>query len=332
MSKTVNGAFDKFMKNSVNLTPTSSQGARASRDWLVDRIIKLQHTVSGFPLLAVEHNMYFGSFARKTKIRPLDDVDLIICLDAQHSVYIEGSSHIELVCKDNSELERYCNAGTKRIDSIKILNKVKSSLNEIEQYKNTDIRRNQEAVRLELSSYKWNFDIVPCFLTTVDYLGKSFYLIPDGNGNWKKTDPRVDKDRIARVNKLHKTGILRKVIRLVKYWTKHKQLSFLSSYLIECIILEYYESVDKATEWVECEFAIILKHISSAIHNQILDPKNIQGDLNFLSHEQRRKVSLQSKSDSLSALENIRDEKRIGCRSSIERWRGIFGGDFPSYG
>ena len=45
------------------------------------------------------------------------------------------------------------------------------------------------------------------------------YLIPDGNGNWKKTDPRIDAANVTNLNQQHNGNIL-KVIRLAKYWQK----------------------------------------------------------------------------------------------------------------
>ena len=81
-----------------------------------------------------------------------------------------------------------CSDGTDILNSRKVIEKFKSGLNNVSQYGSSEINRYQEAVTLKLLSYTWNFDIVPCFFTADDVNGKNYYLISDGNGDWKKTD------------------------------------------------------------------------------------------------------------------------------------------------
>jgi predicted nucleotidyltransferase len=76
MSFTVSGAFETFRKNFVDLEDSQVQKARASRDAMLDRI----NNLSGFLPLYRACHMQFGSFARNTKTRPIDDIDLIVCL------------------------------------------------------------------------------------------------------------------------------------------------------------------------------------------------------------------------------------------------------------
>ncbi|MGS9273117.1 nucleotidyltransferase, partial [Salmonella enterica subsp. enterica serovar Infantis] len=76
-------------------------------------------------------------------------------------------------------------------------NAFKNRLKVIALVAQADIRRNQEAVTLLLVSKDWNFDIVPCFISSEDAFGRTYYLIPDGYGHWKFTDPRKDRDRVT---------------------------------------------------------------------------------------------------------------------------------------
>ena len=77
MATTVTGAFNTFQKDIVNLDSSTTINARSSRNWLLEQIAKFPDKNSNFPILYPDINIAFGSFARKTKTRPLDDIDLI---------------------------------------------------------------------------------------------------------------------------------------------------------------------------------------------------------------------------------------------------------------
>lgn len=74
----------------------------------------------------------------------------------------------------HSRLKRYRHDSSNLISSVKILNAYKSKLQSIPQYEKSEIKRNQEAVNLKLTTKLWGFDIVPCFLTKEDIFGKSY--------------------------------------------------------------------------------------------------------------------------------------------------------------
>lgn len=121
------------------------------------------------------------------------------------------------------------------LNSRKVIEQLKGKLGEIWNYKNAEIHRNMQAIALQLNTYPWNFDIIPCF-HTID----NFYLIPNGNGKWERTDPRIDNERTKRLNQKFKEHLL-ELIRLVKYLNARKLTITLSSYLLVVIILNFYD-------------------------------------------------------------------------------------------
>lgn len=330
MAKTVNGAFDEFLRETVNLDKDETITSRNSRDWLLGQIATLGED-SDFPKLWQEFNVHYGSFSRKTKIRPLDDIDLMIGLHAQGNHYTEYSDKIEIMIIPQTNLKSFCNEFTNTLNSIKIINKFVKSLSAIPQYSNADIKRNQEAATLNLKSFDWKFDIVPCFFTSPDFMNRTYYLIPDGKGNWKKTDPRIDKERAQTTNQNH-NGHLLDVIRIIKYWNKRLTMPSISSYLLETIILNYYESrFERASEYVDVEFPKILQHIETSIFHQVNDHKGIQGDINNLPWDERTKISNRAKGDKFKAIEAQGFESNNDHEKSINKWREIFGNEFPKY-
>jgi hypothetical protein len=64
--------------------------ARASRDWLFGQIREVALRHADFPRVYPEVDIHYGSFARRTKIRDLDDIDLIVGISALGSTYQIG--------------------------------------------------------------------------------------------------------------------------------------------------------------------------------------------------------------------------------------------------
>jgi hypothetical protein len=330
MPKTVNGAFDEFLKETVNLDKDETTTARSSRNWLLEQIT-LFGSDTTFPKLWQEYNIHFGSFARRTKIRPLDDIDLMIGLSAQGATYTKYTDRIEIIVNPETNLKSFCKNDSNILNSIKVINKFVSKLSGVSQYKNAEIKRNQEAVTLNLKSYDWTFDIVPCFFTSTEIYNRTYYLIPDGKGNWKKTDPRMDRDRTQTINQKH-SGYVLNVVRIIKYWNKRPTMPTMSSYLLENLILNYYDSqVNCASQYVDIEIPNILNYISTNIYYNVNDPKNIQGNINSLSYEEKVKISDRAKLDYQKSIDARKLENDNEHEKSIKKWTEIFGDKFPKY-
>ncbi|MFT0182788.1 hypothetical protein ACMSIO_20425 [Pseudomonas benzopyrenica] len=333
MATTVVSSFSEFMKDSVNLDRDETVTARGDRNNLRSRIRSLQTSVSHFPTLYPDADIDFGSFARKTKKRPLDDVDMFFCIAAEGAYYDEDyySKEITIYTSNtNSNLYQYTNDDNQSLNSIKILNKFKRSVEGIYQYRASELTRNQEAVVLTLNGKDWCFDIVPCF-RTAEHLGKTFYIIPNGSGGWKKADPRIDKDRVSSINQKNNGNVLN-VFRIVKYWNARRTMHTMGSYLLENIILDYYASKTDCSKWVDMELPNLLNHISNAVYWYVADPKGIQGDLNTLTDEQKASIGARASFDAHRAQEARDYENEGDHERSINRWRDIFGDEFPTYG
>jgi hypothetical protein len=256
----------------------------------------------------------------------------MIGLSAEGAYYSELSDRIEIHVPDSAyKLKLLCSGDTDILNSIKVVNKFVALLKQVPQYQKAEIKRNQEAATLNLTSYPWTFDIVPCFLTLPNLFDKDYYLIPDGCGNWKKTDPRIDRQRVTDVNQYHDGNILN-VIRLLKYWNKRSTMPPMSSYLIENMILDFYSTrFTKASSYVDIEIPDLLNYIQSRIYFAVNDPKGIQGNINQLSSEDKNKISKRAYADYLKALEAIKLEENNDHKSSIAKWGEIFGYSFPIY-
>lgn len=330
MATTVNEAFDIFLKDYVRLDKGRSNTAKASKNNLVDGIQKFPSD-GKFLRLHPDLSIDFGSFARKTKIRPLDDIDLMIILHAEGNWRSSYTDRIEISVPDSSERQlRLCHDCTSTLNSIKVVNKFKEYLSNIPTYEKAEIKRNQEAVTLKLKSYEWVYDIVPCFITAPLTDGSTFFLIPDGKGHWKATDPRIDKQRMTDIN-IGQLVSIPDVIRIMKYWTRRPTMPTMKSYFLESLLLNYYASGVTSTQYIDIEIPKLFAHIYNSVMYGLNDPKGYQGDINHLSYQERLSVQERAGIDYRKAIEAREFETAGKIKESIQKWGEIFGNDFPPY-
>lgn len=333
MALHVVSAFDEFLANTVNLAAAQTATARDSREWLMGQIHAFPVRHGDFPLLYEEYDIAFGSFARRTKIRPLDDIDQIACLHANGATYLALShDDVRLTVMEGTRLYEYRHDGSAYLNSRKIVNRFVRALEDVPQYRRAEINRRSEAATLQLATYDWNFDIVPAFITTPEQSGETFYLIPNGQGHWKKTDPRKDRDRVGAVNYYHDSWML-DVLRLVKYWQRRATMPNISSYLLECMVVDHFAGKpDKASKYPDVEMAATLQSIAQMVMSRVPDPKGIRWDLNDLDFPTRVAIRDRANLDADKCVEARNLEIARDHRGSIGKWREIFGSEFPQYG
>lgn len=326
MAKTVQSAFSEFNDNIVNLSSDDVAKARRSRDFLLTSLHNFDTKITNFPLTYSNKSIKFGSFARKTKIVEVDDIDLMLCFKACNASYMQtyNNNFIIYTTDADSRLKLLSDNGI--LNSRKFIEKIKSSLSSLNHYKKAEIHRQQEAVTLKLSSYTWNFDIVPCFFTT-----DNFYLIPDGNGNWKKADPRLDQARVSDENQRQNDRLLQ-LIRTLKYWNSERKVTHkMGSYFFENLVIQFSKEFMLSSE-IDLNIRNFFFFLHQNILNDFNDPKGFQGDINDLSYSDR--LDVQDKAFNMyqiccraySHKENYEYEK------SIKEWQKVFGSEFPNYG
>lgn len=328
MASTVKLAFEEFLRNKVQLDAGKITSAQASLDSLINNINTFSGDKDFFKLLPNRHLKY-GSFTRNTKPNPLDDIDLMICLSAEGRKYsVFGNTYYitkEGIDDSNEFIEdKFYHFYNDSIDSKAVIRQLILKLKSISDYEYAELHKNQEAATLKLKLFDWNFDIVPCWYMDIDK-----YLIPDGSGKWKLTDPRIDNQRIERINKMYR-GKLLDVIRIMKYWNNRELM--IDSYLLECMILAVYEKNKKVDRCIYLELRNLLNTLSNMILGEINDPKGIQGNLNTLPENEKNNCSRVLSAAYLKACNAIKFERvDKDQKAAIEKWREVFGNDFPEF-
>ena len=327
-SMTTAQAFDRFRQDLVDLNRDKVKKARQSRVYLQDQLVTMAKDYPDFPRITGDF-MPFGSFARRTKVRPLDDIDMLVMLNGQDA-QVQQSYWDTYIClvkitTDFSPLEPYIDEYG-YVNSTKILNQFKSGLKRVSNYEKSEIKRTGVAVVLNLKSYEWAFDVVPA-LPVEDGAGSIlYYLIPNGRGNWMRTNPRTDQDFITEANK-NQNGYLLPLIRLIKYWNaKSRAAPKLMSYHLETLLINAFRygspEVSSSIRWSVPD---AFRNLASGIMINCPDPKglgpNLDADMDWQTREKIRDAASQRAQYAGNALYY---EQQGDHQEAIKWWRYVF--------
>lgn len=337
MPTTVAAAFNLFRAQQVDLEPNDVARARSSREYLQSQIAALPGKLSTFPRLTGLF-LSFGSFARRTKVRPLDDIDLLVPIAANGAIVSSIGNYIYSVQVDSSNSQLWAlsdasdNWSSRRIlNSTRVLNSFRSGLEQVGSYSRSAIKRTGVAVVLNLISYPWAFDIVPA-IPVPDYLGGvDYYVIPNGKGQWIATDPRRDQRLITEVNQRHNQWFLR-LVRVIKYWNTYRRSPpTLASYFLETLLINGFR-YSTPISGIRASLPTAFRHIASQVLNTCPDPKCLGPTLDSgQDWTSRQKVQQEARAMGDLAEAALGNESRGEHKQAIDLWRTIFP-DFPAYG
>jgi len=332
MPNTLSAAFNLHRSRTVDLNGDHTENAKNSRDYLVGKIVDIAATVIDFPKL-YDNGYYlpYGSFARKTKVNPLDDIDLLQVLHGCGGSAIYMSSNIYEIQIPQSDLPLWLYTENGFVNSTKILNKFKAELENVPNYSNTAINRRGEAVKVDLNSYDWSFDIVPGFAVTDGADGIAHFLIPDGNGRWKRTDPRRDKELATRVNSFHNGNIL-PIIRVIKHWNEvSRHAPTIESYHLETMLLNGFSSHETPLTDVKSGIFNAFNILQSAILYTCNDPKGLDQPLDVNMDFQDRLDFSNAAKTMCERLSNAMMFELLGQHdNAIRTWQSVLP-NFPDY-
>lgn len=330
MPKTVKAAFDIFRADVVDLDPDQTKVARKSRDHLLVQLCELSASESSFPKFTGGREL-FGSFARNTKIRPLDDIDLMPILDATGlSLVWNGTAARIQVAQETAALAPWADdAGY--VNSRRVLNAIKSGLATLSTYSNADLHRNLQAVTLKLSSYTWNFDLVPSIGVHNATGDTDYFLIPDGQGEWMQSDPRNAQELVTQVNQAH-AGQFVPAMRLLKFWKLKRGFGSIGSFAFETFAASVFQDMGQHPS-IHLAFGCFFDKAPNHVFTSWSDPAGFSGDLaSGVSVETKNLLHEKLKDASMVANSAYRDESDGNHDAAIAKWRAHLGEDFPTYG
>jgi len=293
MALTVSQAFVEF---AAAIQPTASQE---------ETIARRRSSVEGFLVakypssssMPLTHVRTIGSAARKTLIRPVDDVDVFAVFD------------------DSQVWSSY------KYDSKQLLYRVREALTG---HNVKTVGSRGQAVRL-FPADGLNVDITPAF-PNFGIFGQDGYVIPKGDGGWQQTDPYKHHDFMAERNQAL-SGYLKPLVRLLKRWN-NSHSSRIKGFHLELIAQASFTSLDSS---MRQNVGIFFEYAGYHLHVQ--DPAGYSGDMASGWSWQKEQDVRQSFTAALTQVQRAQGAEAAGNPAeSMRQWQLVFGTAFPSYG
>ena len=100
------------------------------------------------------------------------------------------------------------------------------------------------------------------------------------------------------------------------------------------MILYYYasKSNDACSKYVDLELENVFNYLANSILNTVADPKNIQTNINDFDYYDRYSLSEKFKKFAQLSNEARQLENDQKVEKSINKWKEVFGDNFPDYG
>lgn len=289
MARTVDNSFTKLDEN-LNLDPFVRQRAQTLHNTIRDDLAKTGLIAGSF---------LQGSFARKTMLKPLKDVD-IVCLLPDYMW----------------ELLRGPDGPGKAMESFKapIANRWPDV-----QFDVGDEPAGK-ALRLTFTGVDFTIDLVPAFDTDNDYV-----LIGDRfERTWEPSNTRIQLKGVSDRNQATEGRFVHQV-REVKALTKHQELDFVSGIVAESLAYAVIgrKMLDKGA------VAAVLEYAKDAVKGSVLEPAGEDDVTAKWTGEERETAARVYAEASRKAAEALRLERAGDMDGAIGVWHSLFGDAFP---
>jgi Second Messenger Oligonucleotide or Dinucleotide Synthetase domain len=291
MARTVLAGFDELLSR-IALTPEQrsigSTRQTSLRDFLKDR----------FTLYAAEPDpnpWLIGSYSRNTILRQERDIDIMVSLSPT----------------------KYWD--TYKTNSSGFVALVRTALNK--EYSKSEVSSSGAAVVMAMSIF--DVDVVPVFPR--DGGG---YLVADGHGAWKSSNPNFHFSLMLEHNKQDER--LKPLVKLAKFWNLCNE-SLLESFHLEAMIEHIWRGVSIGS--YPHGLKETLRVLAAYLPKGFTDPWEPGGRIDgYLSTENRKKAVGYAASDAASAAKAEELRTQGNERAAIDVWQIVFRKEFPAYG
>lgn len=289
---TVIQAFDA-MRQGLELTEPQRQAASAQQNVVRE---KLRQHLGG-----LARDFLSGSYARRTAIRPLHDIDLFIVLDPR--------IHPDVAPSQWQQSSSAC------------LSKIQGAL--ARAYPNTTALKLQDrSVNIQFSGTEIGYDIVPAFENRA-----GAYLIPDrGRNAWIETNPeaqaRVLVDANARAG-----DKLNPLIKMIKRWKDEHGVPLRSFHLEVMSYGAFRAAPASYPEGVRALFG----HLASAVLSACPNPVGVGPNIDAGMTQPERSMLWQKLQEAeRTAARALQIDAASQTAGAHELWRALFGSAYKS--
>jgi hypothetical protein len=288
---TITQAFDS-MRQGLELT--EAERAEASRQQEVVRGNLRQH------LGGLVRDILSGSYARRTAIRPLDDIDLFIVLDP--------NLHSDVRPSPMQNGASPC------------LNKVYGAL--ARAYPNRSaLKLQNRSVNIAFSGTGIGYDIVPAFENRA-----GVYMIPDRErGAWIETNPEAHAKALVSAND-RAGGKLNPLIKMAKLWKREHGVPLRSFHLEVMSYSAFSSAPGTYAEGMRALFG----HLANAVQYNCANPAGVGPNIDAgMAQAERTAVRTKLVEAEQVAARALQFEGARQTEAAHKLWRGLFGKAYP---
>lgn len=290
MKRTVDSSFAKLDEN-LNLDPSVRLKAQNLHNTIREDLTKAGLIAGSF---------LQGSFARKTMLKPLKDVDIVCLLPPYRWEALRGPD-----------------------GPGKAMESFKAPI--VDRWPDVQFDAGDEpagkALRVTLQGVDFTIDLVPAFDQEDDYV-----LIADRfEGTWEPSNTRIQLKKVSDRNQATGGRFVHQV-REAKQLTKHHdELEFVSGIVVESLAYAVIgrELPDKVA------IALFLDHARDAVRGPVLEPSGEDDVTAKWTSEERQTAARVYAQASRKAAEAFALERAGDMDAAIDVWRSLFGDSFP---
>lgn len=288
---TVSSAFEAF-DHALNLDPQERALAQ-------ERHIDLRSTLEASGL--VSSTFLQGSFARKTMLKPLKDVDIVVLLGPGSG--FEGSDGPG---RAMSDFRRIVEAKwpTAEFDAGEA--------------------PSAKALRIEFVDLSFTFDLVPAHESVGDWVE----IGDREKGVWELSNTRIQRNKVAERNVsthgafVHQVRMLKSFVRT---WPRHN-LDFIKGIAVESIAFNAIDVRMPNDEAMAC----VLRHGATRISGPVIEPAG-HDDVSLKWTVSERETAIGAFEAGAIRAEEALALRRAGDeRAAISVWSDVFGLEYPS--
>lgn len=316
--------LERLLDNEINLTQVQISQGSTSHTYIRDVLKNKSRTDPNFPWIM--DSFLTGSYARKTKLYPLDDIDVMVVIDGHSLFPTDAGSHVttHYVAGDTQGINNpiHNHIRNNNVSSEIIMELFQNAL--LETFPDaTVIRHDGQAVNVRLVSYGLGIDVVPCFhIKAHSTAHRDMYYIPQGKGNayWLKTNPKIDEQISKNLHTRHNDK-LRGIIKLLKYWNREKNANRISSYHLETLIWNVFHNHPSAVTSLTSGIQYFFNNARPYLEVPCPDATGIGDYVDKYMTPQDRQLSLaafDAARRSLGALSGL-------LPPPLNKWKGVFG-------
>ena len=297
---TVTQAFDNFMRGLELTEPEKKEASRQHNDLRA----RIREHLGG-----VLHDIIVGSYARRTAIRPLNDIDLFLVLDSKV----------------------FTNHRTQAPEHT--LDRVRQALQRCYPAPSPSVRIQGRSVNIEFAGTGIGYDVIPAFPQTPftpQLLEDVVYEIPDRERKaWIKTNPARHKQRCVAAND-QAGGMLNRLIKAAKHWNRAQRGSdgrkLLRSFHLEVMAYEAFAAkpVDERRGLRD-----LFTFLQERVTRKCPDPAGLGPHIDAgMGPEERQQIQAKLREAARLAGEAVRHEERGDHAGACRHWKVLLGGPF----